>query len=256
MINYIFSEDFNDLDSKPYIDVYESQNMNHQDYFHHPSFQHACFTVFSKYVKCYLLSVYRFDKLIGFIAFRTSKVVLRKRRYNFLVPIAYKVAEYNYPVTDKRFIDDFLVILKKVLLDFNVFFHHIPGFYNEKILRYIDNSFVYNVIDNPVLRNLDQELLKASKKSTPIKRKKRLARICDVEVKHLTMGIEQEILDSFYKMHIKRWEKDAIGSKFKMKEFQEIYNKISNLKIDNVGGPIFSYMKVDGEYLSMQYSFI
>lgn len=257
MISYNFSENVSELNSKQYHEVYEKQNLIHQDYFHHPEFQYACISVFKNYSKCYLLSVYKNDKLIGYATFRTINLGFRKITYEFLVPVVFRVSKYNYPIIDKNYIHEFLNTLSEALDNFNIYYQHVPGFFKKNILDNVKNSFVNGVIDNPILRNFEGEILKASKKKTPCKRKRQLIRDYDhVEIKHISSGVSEELLSSFFELHIKRWRKDGVTSKFSLKEYRDIYFKISNLKIENVGFPMLSYLKVDGELMAMQYGYI
>ncbi len=256
MYRYIFSEDFSILNSKICLEVYENQNLNHQDYFHHPKFQFTCIATFSKYSTCYLLSVYKSDKLIGYSALREKVLTVRKKNYNFLVPIGYRVAEYNYPIIHKNYINEFLNIMNKVLIDFNVHFQHVPGFFKNRILDSINNSFVSRVVENPILRDLNNDIFTASRKSTPLRRKKQLIKRFDkVEVEHVTKGITDELLNSLFELHIKRWNWEGINSKFKLNEFKDVYKKISQLKIDKIGYPILSYLKVDGAIVACHFGY-
>lgn len=257
MISHIFSEDFSRLNSKQYLEVYEEQNLNHQDYFHHPEFQYACISIFSKYTKCYLLSVFKGEKLVGYAALRTTKRTIRKINYKFLVPVAFSVAEYNYPIIHKNYIDEFLKVLDKALANFNVHFQHVPGFFKKRILDNINDSFVSRVVDNPILVKNENDIFNASMKSTPLKRKRQLMRKYDsVETKHITSGINEELLNSFYQLHIKRWKIEGIASNFKRKEYRDIYKVISNLKINKIGYPILSYLKVNDNLVAFQYGYI
>lgn len=253
MINFTFSEDFSELNSNKYLDVYKSQNLIHQDYFHHPKFQHACISVFSNYTKCYLLSVYTNDKLIGYAAFRIKSLILRKINYEFLVPVSFSVAEYNYPIIDKKFISEFFSVLDDALTNYNVYFQHTPSFFKNRIIDSVKKSYVRNVIDNPVLINLDDDILKASNKKGLIRDYKSLNKEFAIETQHLTDNVPDEILDKFFELHIKR----RANSNFNTKEYQDLYRKLSNLNIDSIGSSILSLIKAaDGNILAMHFGFI
>jgi len=252
MIKFTFSEDFSNLNSKEYLDVYENQNLIHQDYFHHPKFQYACISVFSNYTKCYLLSVYISDKLIGYLAFRTKMLTLRKIKYDFLVPAAFSVAEYNYPIIDERYISDFFTVLDDALTNYNVYFQHTPSFFKNRIIDSVKRSYVRNVIDNPILINLEDDILKASKKRDLKRRYKLISKEFDIETQHLTNNVPENILNKFFELHIKR----RSNSNFNSKEYQDVYRKLSNLNIDSIGSAIISFIKADDDIIAMHYGFI
>lgn len=254
-MNYTFSEDFSALNTEPYLNVYNSQSELYQDYFHHPAFQQLCFSVFSKASKTYLLSVFKGEKLIGFMGFRLEEKKMRRFKYQCLVPLADNVAEYHYPIIDKQYVEAFYKILFEVVKDFNIFLPFVPAFFKEYSILNIKDSFVRYSMGNPVLVGKD-EILEASNKRTLKKNKRQLLRKHEMEVEHLTENIPNELLEEFFDMHVKRWQPEGIESRFKQERFREIFTKISSLNIPDVGSPILSCLKIDNEYVSFDFGFL
>lgn len=254
-MNYTFSEKFGDLTTETYLDAYNRQSELYQDYFHHPLFQHLCFSVFTKSFKVYLLSVFKGEKLIGFMGFREEPLKFRYLKYKFLVPIAYNVAEYNYPVIDKQYIEPFYQTISNVLKDYNVFLPFVPAFFKEYSIQNLKGSFVKDSMGNPILVGANEMLL-ASNKRTLKKEKRKLLRNHKVEVEHLTENIPEELLEEFFDMHIKRWELDGVESRFKQEKYKEVFKKTAKLKISNSGTPILSYLKINNEFVSFDFGFL
>lgn len=255
MINYTFSEDFENINSDEYIEVYCKQSLRYQDLFHHPEFQLSCISAFSKIMSCYLLSVYNDDKLIGFMTFREEKMIMRKKNYRVLVAGAYMISEYNYPVVNSNHIDDFFKVLAKVLKDHNMYFQNTTAFFKERFLKIVKGSFVKSVIDNPILRNVGDDMFKASKKKGMVRDFKSLSKKHEVIVEHLQTDISEENLDIFFNLHVKRWASVGVDSKFISKQYIEVYKKLTKMEAKDVGSIVFSYLRVDGEIIAAHFGF-
>jgi hypothetical protein len=255
MIRSEFSENFLPLKSDQYVELFESSFISHKSYFNHPFFLFECLNSFSKVNSCFLFSVFYNNKLIGFDVFRRTKVKLRGVKVSFLVPGAYKIAEYNAPVVNSNFYMDYFKELFTVTQKISLFYHNCTGFYTEYFKKEVKGSFVYSITSNPVLKNID-DISKASSKKAGVRYLKVLKKENNVKVEHLKVIQEEDVLDPFFQLHIKRWSREGIKSKFIDNEFRQIYKSLFSLKIPEYGQPILSYIKSDDRFLSMHLGFI
>jgi len=254
-MKYTMTQDFSVLHTKPYYDAYSAQFKIHQDYFHHPEFQFACLSVFAKTSECFLFSAFKGEKLIGYMAFRTEIKKLRFIKYPFLVPVAENVAEYHYPVIDRQYTVPVLQFLDEALKDYNVYFPQMPGYFQHLISLHIKQSFVRYTMGNPLLIGAD-EMLAASNKRTLKKNKRQLERKHTMKVEHLSENIPDDLLDTFFAIHIERWEREGINSFFKQERYKEIYRKLAKLSIEGQGHSLLSVFSVDDQVLSMDFGFL
>lgn len=256
MIRSELTEDCSSLESHTYLELFESLPVLKKNYFNHPYFLFQCLNAFSKTEPCFLFSVFDDDKLIGFDVFRKTKVKLRGIKINCLVPVAYKVAEHNIPVIDSGFYDEFFKQLSVATKKESIFYHNCTGFFAEFFKKEVKNSFVYSITSNPILKDSEDDIYRASLKKAGVRYLKVLKKSSDVEISHLKDNLREQILNSFFELHIKRWASEGIESKFKQDVYKEIYRSIFLLDIPKYGKPVLSYIKSGNEFLAMHLGFI
>lgn len=256
MIRSQLSRDFSPLQLPAYLELFESMPSLNKNFFNHPYFLFECLNTFSKMDFCFLFSVFKDDHLIGFDAFRKTKIKLRKINVHCLVPAGFRIAEYNMPVIDPAFYSEFFKQLSNVTEKESVFYHNTTGFFTEWFRKEVDGSFVYSTSSNPILKNYGDEILKASLKKGIVRDYKSLHKKTKVEIQHLRIGIEDKDLDSFFDLHIRRWESQNIRSKFLQEVYKEIYRSLCKLEINKYGQVVLSSIKSDNKLLSMHLGFI
>ncbi|MCK0130907.1 GNAT family N-acetyltransferase [Flavobacteriaceae bacterium F08102] len=254
-LTYTFNQDWTPLNSDAFKDTFYKQHKVHHDYFHHPSVQKLCFEIFSKDENCYLLSVYKGDRLVGYMGFREAVRRMRYMQISCLVPIVSSVSEYNFPVVEPAYLDKFYEILNVVLEKHNLYIEHVPGFFNEYFKKYLPKSFVRHTVTNPCISQ-NNELIKFSKKKSELNKKRRILRDYNLCVEHLNGNISKELMDVFFDMHIARWKRSGINSNFRQEKYRELYYRLVNLQVEGVGEPIINCLKIDGEYLAIDLGFL
>lgn len=256
MIRNQLTEGFSSLRSQEYLDLFESLPIFKKSYFNHPYFLFECLNAFSKIEPCFLFSVFDDDKLIGFDAFRKTKIKLRGININCLVPGGYKIAEYNMPVINPGFYNEFFQQLSIAAKKESIFYHNCSPFYTEFFKKEVKESFVYSISSNPILKNSKDEILKASLKKGISRDYKSLSKKTKVDIHHLKDNIQQKILNQFFELHIKRWDSNGIVSKFCQEVYKEVYHALCNLKIPEYGRIVLNYIKSEDELLAMHLGFM
>jgi len=254
-LSYCFDQNWTELSSAAFSDVFYKQHKTHLDYFQHPKVQQLCFDIFSQTVPCYLLKVYKGERLIGYMGFRVGVKKIRYRNITFLVPIASNVAEFNFPVVDPSYLTQFFQILEHVVLGHNLYVEHVPGFFKEYFIQELPKSFVRHTVSNPIIQYTD-EILAISQKKTLLKKKRRILRDYDLSITHLTQDITEDILENFFELHIERWNRSGVNSNFKQERFKELYRKLVKISIPKIGTPVLNCLQIDGEFLAMDLGFI
>src|SRR6266542_1319851 len=216
MIRTEWNKDFSVLLSKTYLELYQSLPAHLKNYFNHPKFSFGCLKVFNKVEPCFLFSVFKENKLIGYATFRKTKLMLRGIKIACLVPGGFKIAEYNMPVISPGNYREFFNGLDTGTSGQSFFYHNCSGFYTEWFRKEVKNSFIYSITSN----------------------------------------ITEELLNEFFSLHIKRWESEGINSKFKDEVYRDIYLALVQLSITEYGVPVLNCMKSDDKYLAMHFGFI
>jgi len=256
MIRSEITEDFSPLQSEKYLELFESQSVLNKSYFNHPIFLVECLNAFSKTDRCFLFSVFDDDKLIGFEAFRKTKLKLRGMKLNIFVPAGFRIAEYNMPVINSAYYSDFFQQLSSATEKESIFYHNSTGYYTEWFKKEMKGAFVYSISSNPVLRNCNDDILKASHKKGIVRDFKSLHKKTKVEIQHLKGNIPEKVLNDFFELHIKRWGSQGIESKFKNEDYREVYHSLGKLQITHYGQSVLSYIKADDKMLAMHLGFI
>ncbi len=256
MIRSRLDGDFSSLQSKEYVELFETLPSLKKHYFNHPYFLFECLNAFNKIESCFLFSVFEDDKLVGFDAFRRTKIKIRGFNVNCLVPGAYKIAEYNMPVINPGFYNVFFQELSIATIKESIFYHNCTPFFSEFFKREMKNSFVYSTTSNPILEDREDNIYKASVKKAGVRYLKVLKKSSNVETKHIENNVGEEILNSFFELHIKRWEGEGSESKFKQNVYKEIYRSLFVLEIPRYGQPVLSYIKSNNDFLAMHLGFI
>ena len=238
------------------MELFESPSVLNKSFFNHPNFLFECLNAFSKTDRCILFSVFDDDKLIGFEAYRKTKLKLRKIKLSIFVPAGFRIAEYNMPVINSAYYSVFFQQLSSATEKESIFYHNSTGFYTEWFRRELIGSFVYSISSNHVLTNQDDNILKASLKKGIVRDYKSLHKKTKVEIQHLKGNIQEKILNDFFALHVKRWESQGIESKFQNDSYRKIYQSLCKLKIEKYGQSVLSYIKSDGELLAMHLGFI
>ncbi len=256
MIRTEWNKDFSVLLSETYLELYQSLPANSKNYFNHPKFSFECLKVFSKVEPCFLFSVFKQDRLIGFVTFRKTKLKLRGVKISCLVPGGFKIAEYNMPVISPGNYKEFFNALDSASSGQSFFYHNCSSFYTEWFRKEVKNSFVYSTTSNPIMTDINNSIFKASQKKDGVRYYKVLKKETNFEVQHYTENITEEILAEFFNLHIKRWENEGISSKFKVEVYKDIYSALVQLSIADYGMPVLSCMKSGDKYLAMHFGFI
>lgn len=256
MIRCEFTEDFSLLNSEQYLELFDSSSVLNKSYFNHPEFLFICLNAFSKTDRCFLFSVFDDDALVGFEAFRKTNLKLRGIKLNILVPAGFRIAEYNMPVVNSAYYSDFFQQLSSATKKESIFYHNATGFYTEWFTREVKGAFVYSVSPNPVLRNTEKDILKASLKKGIVRDYKSLHKKTTTEIQHLKGNIRESILDEFFDLHIKRWESRGVESKFQNSVYRNVYQSLCKLKIEKYGQNVLSFVRSDGKLLATHLGFI
>lgn len=256
MIKSEFSEDIKILKSPSYVDFFESLPALSKGFFNHPLYLYECLKAFKEVDDSLVFSVYHKDKLVGFDAFRRTKLKLKKINIDCLVPAGFRISEYNCACIDPSHYSTFFQEFSQATKDESIFYHNATGIYSEWFKKEVEGSFVYSHSPNPILRDSDDAILNASKKKGIVRDYKSLFKKTKVEVHHLQRGIREEILEEFFRLHIKRWESQGIDSKFLKKEYRDIYKSLSKLDIPGYGSMVLNYIRSDDDYLSMHIGFL
>jgi len=255
MIKCEFSEDINILKSTTYIDFFNTLPELSKGFFNHPLFLYECLNAFKEVDDSLVFSVFHKDKLVGFDAFRRTKLKLKKIQIECLVPAGFRISEYNSPSIDPSHYTTFFQELSEITKNESIFYHNATSFYAEWFKKEVEGSFIYSNSPNPILRNSDDSIHNASKKKGIVRDYKSLKKKTRVEVHHLQQNIKEESLEEFFKLHIRRWESQQIKSKFLLNEYRDIYKSLSKLYIPEYGSMVLNYIKSDDEYLSMHIGF-
>src|SRR6266542_569736 len=256
MIRTEWNKDFSVLLSKTYLELYQSLPTHLKNYFNHPKFSFVCLKVFNKVEPCFLFSVFKENKLIGYATFRKTKLMLRGIKIDCLVPGGFKIAEYNMPVISPGNYREFFNGLDTATSGQSFFYHNCSGFYTEWFRKEVKNSFIYSITSNPIMNDIGNAIFKASQKKDGVRYYKVLKKETNFEVQHYTANITEELLNEFFSLHIKRWESEGINSKFKDEVYRDIYLALVQLSITEYGVPVLNCMKSDDKYLAMHFGFI
>jgi len=255
MIKSEFSEDIEILKTQSYLDFYESLPDLSKGFFNHPLYLYECLKAFMEVDECRVYSVFHKEKLVGFDAFRTIKLKLRKIQLKCLVPAGFRISEYNCPSVDPSHYNTYFQEFSKDTKDENLFYHNCTGIYTEWFKKEVEGSFIYSHSPNPILRDDNDSILNASKKKGIVRDYKSLKKKTMVEVHHLQNGISEDSLEAFFALHIKRWKSQGIESKFLKEEYRQIYKALSQLHIPQYGNLVLNYIKSDDDFLSMHIGF-
>jgi len=249
------SEDIEILKSKTYLDFFNGLPTLSKGFFNHPLFLYECLKAFKEVDDSLVFSVFHKEKLVGFDAFRRTKLKLKKIQIECLVPAGFRISEYNSPSIDPSHYSLFYQELSQVTKNESLFYHNATGIYAEWFKKEVEGSFIYSTSPNPILRDSDDSISNASRKKGIVRDYKSLKKKTKVEVHHLQQNIKEESLEEFFRLHIRRWESQQIDSKFLLNEYREIYKSLSKLDIPEYGSMVLNFIRSNDEFLSMHIGF-
>ena len=97
--------------------------------------------------------------------------------------------------------------------------------------------------------------MKAAQKKYLVRAFKDFKKIYKIKISHISGKIDQNMMEAFFALHIRRWSKDGIKSKFNNPTQKQIYLGLSQLNIDNIGKPIIFILESDGNSVAMCFGY-